>query len=334
MDLSGTDALEFLRQTDRLTTGGEDLWSTACAVASALIPCDVVTLNHVNIVAGAAEVVVSPAEWSARMARLRPVTEQYAHQHPLIAHHASGRGAIPLRLDLRTVEGFTDTELYRGYYEPLGLRHQLVMEVPSPESALVVIVLSRTAGAFTDRDEAMLVRLRPHLALACRTISSAGLTEEGAIDAGWVVVTTDPDGRVDWVSEADDSLAFRVGHRLPPECAVLRAPTQRLFGEQVVFDSGATRWFVRAVPGEGSPVLLAQRVTREAPEAQLTPRQLQVLEGVAGGMSNRELAAALDIEEGTVRKHVENVYRLLGVGTRVEATRVFTERLLRSAYRG
>ena len=52
---------------------------------------------------------------------------------------------------------------------------------------------------------------------------------------------------------------------------------------------------------------------------ELTPRQWQLLERVAVGATNRQIARELGLSEGTVRKHLDNIYARLGVGSRTEA---------------
>ena len=51
----------------------------------------------------------------------------------------------------------------------------------------------------------------------------------------------------------------------------------------------------------------------------LTPRQRAVLEHLARGSSNREIAAHLGIEEITVKAHVSAILRKLRVKNRVQA---------------
>lgn len=52
----------------------------------------------------------------------------------------------------------------------------------------------------------------------------------------------------------------------------------------------------------------------------LTVRQKEVLELVAAGKSNKQIANALGISEGTVKVHVNAAFRALGVHNRVSAT--------------
>ena len=52
---------------------------------------------------------------------------------------------------------------------------------------------------------------------------------------------------------------------------------------------------------------------------ELTPRELEILKHVAEGQSNKAIARALEITDGTVKLHVKSILRKLGVRSRVEA---------------
>jgi DNA-binding CsgD family transcriptional regulator len=66
---------------------------------------------------------------------------------------------------------------------------------------------------------------------------------------------------------------------------------------------------------------------RRHPAPRLTTRQQELLRLVAAGHTNAQIARRLGISEGTVRTHLENIYRLLQVSSRTAAvTRAFSDR--------
>jgi DNA-binding CsgD family transcriptional regulator len=66
---------------------------------------------------------------------------------------------------------------------------------------------------------------------------------------------------------------------------------------------------------------------RRHPAPQLTARHWDLLHLVAAGLTNAQIARRLGISEGTVRTHLEHIYRLLQVSSRTAAvTRAFTDR--------
>ena len=77
-----------------------------------------------------------------------------------------------------------------------------------------------------------------------------------------------------------------------------------------------------AVGGTGAGGSKPRSSTKDAaPPAGLTERELTILRLVAEGLSNLDIASKLYVTEQTVKFHLSNIYRKLGVGNRTEATR-------------
>ena len=49
----------------------------------------------------------------------------------------------------------------------------------------------------------------------------------------------------------------------------------------------------------------------------ISPRELEVAKLVCHGLSNKEIAEALDIRQGTVKTHIKNIYRRIHVKNKV-----------------
>jgi len=84
----------------------------------------------------------------------------------------------------------------------------------------------------------------------------------------------------------------------------------------------------------GSLARLVQNKPSEAPAihapatplSELTPREQEILIHLAEGQSNKLIARALNITDGTVKLHVKSILRKLGVHSRVEAAVIAVEK--------
>lgn len=92
---------------------------------------------------------------------------------------------------------------------------------------------------------------------------------------------------------------------------------------------GAEPWVARAVAELGGT---AEHVrSRNDPEAQLSPQELQVALLVGEGKTNREVATALFVTAKTVEYHLSHVYRKLGIRSRTELAKLMATRDLAEA---
>ncbi len=97
------------------------------------------------------------------------------------------------------------------------------------------------------------------------------------------------------------------GHHLCGDAPVARRHADR--AQELHARWGTRAWDhpLRGRGGEGSPPLLS-------------PRERDVLERLAAGRTNKEIAAALHLSVHTVERHVANIFLKLGTRTRAETT--------------
>jgi DNA-binding NarL/FixJ family response regulator len=85
----------------------------------------------------------------------------------------------------------------------------------------------------------------------------------------------------------------------------------------------------RAAAGESFELGLSSEEDADPDGAGLTDREIEMLEAVARGLSNQSISREFWITEQTVKFHLTNIYRKLGVSNRTEAARyAFTNGLV------
>ena len=122
------------------------------------VPSDWVSINEVT-----PDRVFAITEPDLDQAWLDLFTE-LAHENPLYQRYLhTGDGRSYRFSDVTTREELEATELYRRFYEPLGVRHQIAFTLPSEPDRVLAIALSREDSDYTDDERDLLDRARPFL---------------------------------------------------------------------------------------------------------------------------------------------------------------------------
>lgn len=300
-----------------------------------MISCKMASFNDMTLATRDYRALTWPPEFDATSHRLKPAYDRFAHQHPLIQLAGTSVTTGALRFcDAADGDKITETDLYRHFYEPFGLRYQLILQLPSPPDVVVGYALSRSeaAGEFSDRDVAVLDSIAPHLAMHHRaTVNdqhSAALADE-VRRSGWNVASVRSDGVVDAMSTTAGDPPVQIGDRVP--CAVAQLlPSgddvdEVAHSQTVVLGDEVWRCVVRPMAA-GPTVLLMRPADGDANgssslvDVGLTGRQVEVAMALARtGATNVQLAREPSITEGTVKKHLETVFAALGVDSRSAA---------------
>jgi DNA-binding NarL/FixJ family response regulator len=174
-----------------------------------------------------------------------------------------------------------------------GIKHLL----ESDDSVRVVGEAANAADAVTQA-----AALQPQLIILDISMPGAtGLAVVGRlreVSGGAQVIVLSMHSDVEYVREAERVGA--AGYVLKDDAAV---------------ELGAAIASVRQGQRFRSAKLGRRAAARAASDDPLTPREREVLRGIASGLTNKEVAADLGISHRTVETHRENVMRKLGITT-------------------
>ncbi len=74
------------------------------------------------------------------------------------------------------------------------------------------------------------------------------------------------------------------------------------------------------------PAEVAERLAERMSGSNLTGRELEVLQQIVAGKSNKEIGSRLNISEATVKSHINNILSKLGVSDRTQAATTALQR--------
>jgi two-component system NarL family response regulator len=74
------------------------------------------------------------------------------------------------------------------------------------------------------------------------------------------------------------------------------------------------------------PAVVAERLAERMSGSDLTGRELEVLQQIVAGRSNKEIGTHLNISEATVKSHINNILSKLGVSDRTQAATTALQR--------
>lgn len=250
------------------------------------------------------------------------------NEHPVCQRWRKDGRFSALRLsDVLPQRELNQNRFYNHYFRPWGIKYELKVRLPSsrPWHAQTFMFNRKAGRDFTKRDRLVLELLTPHLsrlshaARARRRLASTLEALEWAPETeSRGIVLLNPRHQVDFASAPARRLlrAFfppATGGQLPaPLVDWLESET----AEPLVRRTETGRVVVRRSDE-------ALFIEEEQSGIELTTREQEVLSWVARGKTNAEIAELLWLAPSTVRKHLENVYAKLGVGTRTAAVAMF-----------
>ena len=342
--LSASDlqrALDFLRAQRAEAPTMEQFARSAIAGLAGLVGADLVTLSYCDLRAGTRSVVT----WPDKSLSDEDVAcfNRFFQSHPLVRYHSTHAGAGSHRIsDSLPDSSFRRTALYADYYRRIGIDYVVAVPVHVDSARLVSFVLNRARRDFSDRDCALLDTLRfqlgaEYMAQETRLRARRTLAQlnDVLIGAGMAVIVLDRGRRVTrsseqalkWLAYAGFAGNVHVGERLPePIDRWMRTRTEPSWA---MFDPGplvlataAHTLKLHLLQGEDALTLMLECTALDSAPARdygLTARECEILRWLAAGKNNAQIAAILSIRPRTVHKHLEHMFRKLGVENRTAA---------------
>jgi DNA-binding CsgD family transcriptional regulator len=318
-----------------------------------VVASDVTSLNDVDPLTGRFDFVITPDSFVAPPGTEAAMAE-LAAEHPLIRHVSeTGDSSAHKISDFWTNEDWHRSALYQRVYHPMGVEHQMAIGLPAPRPTVIGLALNRYAGDFSERDRDVLNRIRPHLAQSWRNAREHSRlrtmvdTAAGALsaDGSAAVLLSEPIQELTPGALTDlyrffgrppvnSSLPYRVARWLEREQEVHRRGVIGDFSRPLAATRESRRLVVRHLPaasGHGEALLLRVSVHEQTATRLgtlgLTARESQILSHLTSGATNAQIATELNLAASTVKRHLDHVYRKLGVSGRVQAAAVALENL-------
>ena len=161
----------------------------------------------------------------------------------------------------------------------------------------------------------LVARLRPQIAVV-----ATSLREPSGIDVARRAHEVSPETSIVILARADESRSMLDGFRAGAagyvrsnvgRLELLGALRRTLAGESVIDSAAATELIVQMAAD-------SELVARARPNP-LTRREMEILQLVAQGQTNRQIAERLIVAVGTIKGHVEHILGKLGAADRTQA---------------
>jgi len=142
--------------------GGGDFPGRVIRLVSGLVAAESCSYNHlVGTVAVAWR--IEPAE-TLDFPDAEQLFQQHLPEHPLLNYYAATGDFAARRVsDVASERQFRSLGLYRDFYRPARVDHQLVVSVPAPHDGIISVVLNRHRRDFSDQQRELIDLLRQHL---------------------------------------------------------------------------------------------------------------------------------------------------------------------------
>ena len=245
-------------------------------------------------------------------------------------------------MDVVDYGSFVSTEFYNDFLKSAKIHYDLVAFLSPNTGTRGAICLhrARQRKPFSDEEIAVLDLIAPFVGNHLERVLSASLQSIVPSTAGKGVIVCDPHGRVLFCNDiarrvcspADRLFAGSrlvadacfVGFTVAREDSLAALRAANVDSQEVALDHGPPARLITLEPRDEFGVswggVLKDRFA-------LTDREIEVLDRLIAGESNREVSQSLFIAECTVKKHVHNIGAKVGARTRTSIAHAVRQEL-------
>jgi DNA-binding CsgD family transcriptional regulator len=259
------------------------------------------------------------------------------HDHPVLNYFTGTGDGQALKIsDFVNENDYHQLDVYRTIYRVTGAEDQMGFGVSIKSSFVMGFAFDRGERSFTERDRVHLNLIRPHVIQAylhleelagCHDLQrdlQTALRENGVgvliLNGAREIVHATPGV---WQKLASHFPVPANEKKLPD--TVERWAFGEDGGKPLTLGADPSRLIIRRKRQDGNRLLLLLSEERTASgkdrlaSFNLTPREREVLEWIAEGKSNSDIATILGVSHATVKTHVERILAKLGAENRTAA---------------
>jgi DNA-binding CsgD family transcriptional regulator len=294
--------------------------------------------------------------------KLRPELTRYVNQSPFFTNIPAIVKGTHKASDFIDFEEFSRREIYTETMKPIGsddVTMLILLDLeggrwPRPDEPILHYAFYHPWQKLSDRDRSMLNLLQPHLIQAYQNACEHQQLHQQVTDLHQSldrcgVILVDEIGRVQlmtdraaaWLqfyfpgnrnsSQLPELLQSWVRHQIDRSRSIDNLSSPHI---PLRFQQSNRQLTIRLtidIPGNKYMLILAEEAILSVLTALellgLTQREAEILAGIIRGRSNQEIATQLQMSINTVRKHLEHIYKKLGVQSRTEAIAVALDKL-------
>lgn len=326
----------------------EGFRSSVVKIVSGVVSSELASYNEIDLRSPETILIQQPV--APDSPGIKEAFDSYIGQHPFVKHFGqSGDGRAGRVTDFLPQREFRQLGLYNEYYRYVGVDRSLAVGLLHTPSQRVGVSFARSGKEFSEREKLIINTLRPHLIQARQNAAAVERNKselrnfhQAMEESGGGVISLSRERKVQfctaaarrwllkyfWPAEKEDRLPEDLRRWVEHQCSLLsggESPPQ----QPLVLERGDEKITIRLVDdgaqeGGGYLLLLEEQSPPISPQhltssLGLTRRESEILYLVARGETDQQVASSLYVSTRTVNKHLQNIYRKLGVSRRAEA---------------